>query len=45
VLLLAKVMGALAAAKANPITKTAAKQAADAVRVDPRCPRGMGKFC
>lgn len=45
VLLLAKVMGGLAAAKANPITKTAAKQAADAVRADPRCPRGMGKFC
>lgn len=45
VLPLATVMGSLAAAKANPITKTAAKDAADAVRKDPRCPRGRGKFC
>jgi hypothetical protein len=45
VLLLARIMGSLSAAKANPITKTAAKDAADAVRKDPRCPRGRGKFC
>ena len=45
VLLLAGVMGTLAAAQANPITKAAAKDAAGAVRKDPRCPRGRGKFC
>ncbi len=45
VLMLATEMGAQAAAKANPITKAAAEEAADEVRKDPRCPRGMGKFC
>lgn len=47
VLVLAKEMGKLAAdaAKGGAITKAMAKDAADKVRIDPRCPRGRGKFC
>lgn len=45
VLMLATEMGAKAAAKAKPVTRAAAEEASDEVRDDPRCPRGMGKFC
>lgn len=43
---LARKMGQLAVGFANPVTKTAAKMAADKVRADPSCPGGgAGKFC